>query len=283
VAKELVEEVVEQVADIADAVANVADAVAEETTQVAEATRRLNARNVGLIFTGLGIGAVGGFAVGYFLMRKRLETKYSKLAADEIDDMREHYQRLRIAMQGEVERRRPLEEVLVDRGYTTTLEGPDEIVAVKVDPQPETPEPETRNIFGDVTPDPSWDYAVEVRNRNEDEPYILHVNEFRTNERDWSQTTLTYYEGDDTLSDERDGVIENQDETIGIKNMWRFGHGSEDPSIFFVRNSRLELEIEVIHHPGKYAIEVQGYEEDRNDLKHSDTRRRRMPRDPERD
>lgn len=67
--------------------------VAVRVEEVAEATRRLTGREVGFFIAGAGIGVAIGFTVGYRIAEKRLQTKYSKLAEDEISEMRDHYQK----------------------------------------------------------------------------------------------------------------------------------------------------------------------------------------------
>lgn len=289
-ANELVEEGIEQVAEAAET-------VAAEATQIADATRRLSARNVGFFFGGIAIGLAGGAAIGYFVFNKKLETKYQKIADKEIAEMTEHYRRLRVALQGEAQRRRPLEELLVDYGYTTRLEGPDEIIVVKVEPEDLGPRQPFReedrnqntevtvdeaakrigvNVFEQAKPDNGWDFAVETKARHENRPYILHKDEYMADERDYSQTTITYYQGDEVLVDERDGVMD-KDRTVGLENLERFGHGADDVNLLYIRNPVIEAEYEIIRSEGKYAIEVLGLEEE-NNIQHSDMRRHRPQR-----
>jgi hypothetical protein len=45
---------------------------------------------------------------------------------------------------------------------------------------------------------------------------------------------------------------------IGEKNLSRFGHGSQDPSVVYVRNDQLELVYEVVRSPQSYSEEVHG-------------------------
>lgn len=124
------------------------------------------------------------------------------------------------------------------------------------------------NVF--ATEDDEWDYGVEIEKRDPKIPYIIHADEFFDNENGWEQTTLTYYEGDDILCDERDVPIYNYSLTVGEL---RFGHGSKDKNVVYIRNVGEEAEFEVIRDPGLYQVEVAGlqiehqYEED--DLKHS--------------
>ncbi|MET0786957.1 MAG: hypothetical protein ABWY25_09640 [Paenisporosarcina sp.] len=119
--------------------------------------------------------------------------------------------------------------------------------------------------------DTPWDYDVEVPKRTKEAPYIIHRDEFFNHEADYySQTTLTYYAGDNILCDELDVPIPNADKLVG---KLEFGKGSEDRSIVYIRNDHLEAEYEVILDHGYFQVEVLGVqmEEDLNqkDLKHS--------------
>lgn len=116
-----------------------------------------------------------------------------------------------------------------------------------------------------------WDYAIETKNRKGDAPYVIHVDEYNDESHSYDHYMLTYYEDDDVLADEKDGVIEDQDAMVGLANLSKFGHGSNDVNIVYVRNDEKEMDIEVVRSAGSYAEEVHG-------LKHSDMPRRR-PRD----
>ena len=110
--------------------------------------------------------------------------------------------------------------------------------------------------------------------RQDDVPYVIHKDEYFNNERDYEQITLTYFEGDDVLSDSNDTPIDDQDAMVCLGNLGKFGHGSGDPNVVYVRNVELELEIEIVHSDGLYSEEVHGIPDD--ELKHSDRRKRRQ-------
>lgn len=126
------------------------------------------------------------------------------------------------------------------------------------------------NIFQDT--DSEWDYEVELKYRdaNPEGPYPLHRDEFYGNEQDFLQTTMTYYAGDDIMCNEEDEIVGNHEKVIGPL---RFGHGSGDRNVYYVRNTKRRAEYEVLHDPGLYQVEVQGLEIEQRaaeaDLKHS--------------
>jgi hypothetical protein len=122
------------------------------------------------------------------------------------------------------------------------------------------------NIFPADDDDDDWDYDVEVPLRTPDKPYIIHRDEYFDNERDCSQSSLMYYAGDHILCDDHDTPVYDPEKVVGFI---RFGHGSKDPNICYVRNETLDAEYEVIQDPGYYQIEILGEALAEKDLKHS--------------
>lgn len=117
------------------------------------------------------------------------------------------------------------------------------------------------NVFGNEPE--GWDWAIEVANRNEEEPYIIHKDEYDHQEaEEYSQTSLTYYQGDDVLVNPDDTPIYDYKKFVG--DNLKFGHGSFDPSIVYVRNTKLLAEYEIILDRGYYQVEVLGEEIERN-------------------
>ena len=45
---------------------------------------------------------------------------------------------------------------------------------------------------------------------------------------------------------------------VGLVNLGKFGHGSGDPNVVYVRNVELEMEIEIIHSDGKFSEQSRG-------------------------
>ncbi len=130
------------------------------------------------------------------------------------------------------------------------------------------------NIFSDISDD-DWDYEYERSTRTEDEPYIIHVDEFVSDEMGWdSQSTITWYEGDQILTDTHDTPIYNPTSVVGEL---RFGHGSKDPNVVYVRNEKLQAEYEILRDEGNYMDEVLGGQVER-ELEASDLRHTNSPR-----
>ncbi len=125
----------------------------------------------------------------------------------------------------------------------------------------------THSIFAQ---DDEWNYAQEIRDRDPSEPYVIHKDEFYSEERGFTQTTLTYYAGDNILVDEEDAPIYNHDSVTGPL---LFGHGSGDPKVVHIRNEKRKAEYEVVREPGLYSEEILGITIENNerakDLRHS--------------
>ena len=134
------------------------------------------------------------------------------------------------------------------------------------------PEPENMvNIFTNDNED--WDYEVELAKRDKSTPYIIHRDEYYekgSDKPDYEQSTLEYYIGDSILTDDQDVPLYNPKLIVGELI---FGHGSNDPSICYVRNETFKAEYEVLLNHGFFQEEVLGAEvEDKlnaPDLKHS--------------
>ena len=241
------------------------------------------------IFSFIGVAALSGAAVGatisWFYAYKKASTKFDDLLGDEIARMRAHYAAKTEATMGRITKP-DLDEVVDTLGYR--VEGkvyhPDDVEKItpagskelmSVPPAPRSDilvevVPTTNNVFEEAKTPGVWDYADEVRSRDPGVPYIIHIDEFTQAEKGYTQSTLTYYEDDDVLADERDTVIEDQDDMMGVQNLARFGHGSNDPNLVYVRNDLRQLDMEICRSPGSFAEEVHG-------LKHSDEPRRRRP------
>jgi hypothetical protein len=254
-----------------EVVADAAEEVSEAAEHFAEYTRRLNKAKIQFYLVGMAVGATTGALIAFKIAYRKAEEKYKQIADQEIDEMRTHYNAKTRAIEAEAAKR-PVEDIVKERGYAShetdvkppmAVQPPAEVVE-EVQTE-ENDESETRNIFQEVPPvDHEWDYQEEKRRRSPDIPYVIHYDE--RNEMDYQAETLTYYEKDDVLCNERDEIIDpdfERDRLVGEANLERFGHGSNDPVIVYIRNDKLELVYEVVKSPHSFAEEVHG-------LKHYD-------------
>lgn len=123
----------------------------------------------------------------------------------------------------------------------------------------------TSNVF-DNPAGGEWDYDVELPNRSADAPYVLHQDEFYADERGYTQLTVTYFEGDQVLVDEQEKPIYNWGQILGEL---KFGHGSNDSNVVYIRNEKNEAEYEVLLFSGSYEEEVLGISQEPEDVTHT--------------
>lgn len=145
------------------------------------------------------------------------------------------------------------------------------------DPRDEPPPKEEyvdfSNVFED-TGDDDWDEEAELSNRSNEEPYIITLAEFMDNDTGFTQTTLTYYSGDQMVTDDDDTPVYNYSNVLG--DNLKFGHGSNDKDIVYIRNVKRRAEYQVIQFDGHYAQEKLGLEAQEsleNELRHAEPRR----------
>lgn len=128
------------------------------------------------------------------------------------------------------------------------------------------------NIFAPSTD--GWDEEYEASLRVDGEPHVIALDVFLENENDWTQETLTYYAGDDILADQSDTPIYGHANMMG---KLKFGHGSQDRNVVYIRNPSLRREWEILRSDGKFEDEVTGLsmenEIESNELKHSYSRK----------
>lgn len=132
------------------------------------------------------------------------------------------------------------------------------------------PDNQPPDVVLNETEEDGWNYETELSTRTADEPYVIHCDEYFADEMGFVQSTLTYYKGDNILVDENTVPIYNHDKTVGEL---KFGYGSKDPNVVYIRNEKFQGEYEVLLEPGFYAVEVLGQEIEseysEGDLKHS--------------
>lgn len=280
------------------------DVIEDSIDGVVEVVYRTNPWVIGATVI---LGLAAGAGLGYFLAARRLGREFDEKLEAEIESTKTFYSRLnKTDEDGEpltpmsVMEKRHGPEAAADalrtyQGRQAAKEAVEEEREVALDAeqddaqitrieerrrtQVETVEepPEVRNTFTE----PAFDLEEEKKFRTSEKPYVITHDEFYAAELNYDTHSLVYYEVDDTLTDEHDKPFEETDLWVGDDNLVRFGHGSKDSNIVFVRNERLEIDYEITRSTGSYLEEVLGMlPEDGGELKHSDQRdRRRALRD----
>ena len=241
--------------------------VAEHLEEAAVVVRRINPQSMGYFFGGLGVGVAIGFFIGYRLNRAKIRAEVFKQSEEEVEKIREMYRD-----SARVVREKPdLDEVIEDRGYLVkdAEEEPERPTRPSVPvgpPQPPLfakPVPTIKLDTG-KSKNIGWDFEEELATRSLEKPYIIHQDEYSGNETGYKQEVLTWYAGDNVLTDEEEQPLSNTiaDDYVGLIHMSKFGHGTDDFNVLFVRNDRTQMEYEICRMPGSYEEEVQGLSND---------------------
>jgi hypothetical protein len=249
------------------------------------------------------VAALAGLALGaaltYTVVSKRLSAKAQKFADEQIEDVKANYTLLRkdgvdleeMASRYPDEQKvaeRPIaEKIIRENGYIPYEKVPAVVEEARVEETTVTEAiieatlPRDLNVFESDMPETYFLFEEELKRREAKpfEPFVITKEEFDDNETDYEQATLTYYAGDDVVTDQQDKTIDEPDPIVGPENTLRFGHGSGDPNVVYIRNNRLKIDIELVHSPGKYTKEVLGFDDGEDSLKHSAPRRFRPDRD----
>ena len=252
------EQVVEEALEVAEQTMDALEAVPDDL--------RAQFLTIGLV-VGVGIGG----AVAYLATRKFMKAKYETIIEEEVAQAKEFYKVL--YKEGKLSSPTTVRESDADNeSLIEAAQALRDYQGVPVNKDDEEPVTVVR-----VEPEVDFDLDEEMRRRTEDTPYIIHEDEFMVGQDGFRQTQLTYYAGDDTLADEEDKLIVNPEPIVGKENLNRFGHGTNDPRIVFVRNERLSIDFEISLSDGLYSHEVLG-------LEHSDggSRARRLRSQPRR-
>jgi hypothetical protein len=123
----------------------------------------------------------------------------------------------------------------------------------------------TINVFVEAENNPILDADVTefetkkpLPERNPLKPYVISIDEFMSNESDYRQISISYFEGDDVLCDDRQIIITDKEGTVGVQNLDFFGELSHNDDILYVRNQILGCDFEICREPGKYEEVVLG-------------------------
>lgn len=247
-------------------------------------------KNNPILLAGVALAAAGvGAFVAYKLTRKRLELQFEQELSEQIEASKEFYRRVNKegvfeSPESAVQALVPEEAVDALRQYQgrerpVPYNNPDSIVEV---PEPKLVVNEqvvtTTNVFVQAQEnDPrDWDYNAELADRelNPGVPYTISFEEFNENEPGHEQTTLTYYSDDDTLVDAMDKPVDAVERFVGQDNLSRFGDGSGDKNVVYVRNEKADMDFEIIRENGSYHKHLFGTEPEPT-LQHSRRQGRR--------
>lgn len=111
-------------------------------------------------------------------------------------------------------------------------------------------------------PDPSpaeqdiLDQIVDDESRDPKVPYVISVDDYMEGVDGWESHTLTYYEKDQQLCDDKDQLIPDVRQTVGFGNLQKFGKMSGNGDTVYIRNHERQADYEVVREAGSYREEV---------------------------
>jgi len=217
----------------------------------------MNGKQIGAL---LAVGAAafsGGVALGHFLAQKKvqeeIDAELNRIWHRDLEEKR------KLSVQEVIEEVNPaiFKPVAATEEEIRTIKEA-QLISLSIDPEPGPGGghiTSVKRIFDDVIPGWNWDAELNAR---EGQPiYIVTHSEFHGDELDgYTSGTLTYYQGDDMLTDELGVPIVPYRKFVGT--CLNFGHGSGDPEIVYIRNETEKMEWEVILDTGRYEEEVLG-------------------------
>jgi len=137
----------------------------------------------------------------------------------------------------------------------------DEVGEEIASPQGVPPKKKKIIVTGDTNPPLEGDDAVLAAlgyERISGQPYIISQEQMFNEEPDWEKPTLSYYQGDDVMIDERGPKLDNTHRAryVGERHLKMFGVLSEDENIVYVRSPQTSVDFEIILEPGNYKDSV---------------------------
>ena len=215
-------------------------------------------RNQLKVLVAFGIGSVLGSAVTYVHSKKSFQKELER----EIQDVKDNYRILRKedyeSPTDYLEKNRPdsikddiLAEVEVNQivAYAKASdELKEQIVNYNAFSRDEVPDKE-------LLPEDANEllYQNLLATRTDDAPFLISVNEYFDEMREYKKLSITYFEGDNIVCYEDDSVMLDPEQSFGLINLSRFGVKSDSEHIVYVRNPRISVDYEIVRDDGKYA------------------------------
>jgi len=236
-------------------------------------------------------GLLVGSGATYFIANKYFEKKYRDLAEEEIAAVRAAYEevaknktertpdeKVQDAMadleEAELQRTMAEHEAQAHRETPPTDEELEE--AARLAAKYDTPGQYGHSPHRDYTQDPDAEDPTQW-DRTQNKPYVITVDEFMMDNREWDKVSLTYYSDDDTLADEDDQGVPDIDACIDLANLAHFGVGSNDPAVMHIRNELKEIDFEVTRVEGSYSKIIMGIDKwDADDIEEPKPKIRKM-------
>lgn len=184
-------------------------------------------------------GIVIGGTASYFVTKKALEMKFEEDLDAEVQEVKHYYKLLR--KEGEFA---SPETVTPEVNYQ-------ELIESYQNSEPLVEEPLI--TYEEV--------VEEVEDRDPEVPYVISMEEYMQDREEFDKNTVTYFEEDEVLCDDRETVIPDVEATVGHDSLTKFGTSSSNHNVVYVRNERLEADFEIILDKGAFSEVVLGFKE----------------------
>lgn len=207
-----------------------------------------------VIGTAVAAACIGATA-GYLFAKQQLESEYNKRFDEEMAQNLEAYN-----IRHKTGPYENIEDVAEQRLARRTPKAPVDVAMM--DPRPyEAPDITDEQLmqavnhlkYGttDSPEDEDWENRVvtfveptgEDTTTDRDAPYIISVEVWKAEEKDYATPQLFYYRGNHVLTDS-DGDVLDIEQHLGKDNL-KFGYSSNDENIVYIRNDELCCDFEV--------------------------------------
>lgn len=150
--------------------------------------------------------------------------------------------------------------ILKEQRYSEMVESLEE-VRNEDEYEESSEEVEVYSIFDQAVEVDADGNVIEEEPIDVSKPYVISSEEYSHDEPEFDKITISYYEEDDTLCDDRERPIDDIEGLIGDA-LSHFGEKSNDRNIVYVRNHRISSDFEVLRETGEYAVRVLGLEKE---------------------
>lgn len=201
--------------------------------------------------TKLVLALAAGMGIGYLVGAKQVEERYRLQAENEIQEMREHFEKESKDIQSAANDQIEAHQNHVVNSMNRAQKAEAALQDYQARHAEDDLDPE--NLEGlEVISGP-----VEVAPVEHEQPFVISSEDFLSSPFDYTQDNLTWYEGDNTLADEQDNIQdEGSVQTLVGDCLRHFASTNGDE--LYVRNHRLHMEFEIIRHKDSYAKVVAG-------------------------
>ena len=235
------------------------------------------------------VAFAAGATVGALVMKKVLGAQYDEIVEREVASVKEAYERM--SKRGQADERKNLAKAFdeaaasakklgesfarssLDSGYSKARTAYHDLEKAGIMKRwsedngdaEDMSEEDQEDLDEELRDAAGWSEADHVNTHHERDlsnidrtlPYIIDSEEYSNEFPHHDKLTIYYYELDDTLCDEQEGIIDDIDTTVG----WDCFKVLEMQTTSWVRNEPMTTDFEILAIRGKYSETVAGSDE----------------------